>query len=111
MHKWKTTNKKLVLINVFQLEFGLVSAFGDELCELSKAVWDYKNREIELLISWSIVCKAAAFKSGNKRCNLCLAEKLSSEQADQRTLLYKRSELISKCRHRTIFKLKNINKY
>ena len=26
MHKWKTTNKMLVLINVFQLEFGPVSA-------------------------------------------------------------------------------------
>ena len=77
--------------------------------ELSKAVWDYKNRGIEPLISWSIICKAAAFKSGAKRCNLCLAEKLAILQADQRTLLNKRSEFISKCRHRTKFKLKNIN--
>ena len=77
--------------------------------ELSKAVWDYKNRGIEPLISWSIICQAAAFKSGAKRCNLCLAEKLAILQADQRTLLNKRSEFISKCRHRTDFKLKNIN--
>ena len=77
--------------------------------ELSKAVWDYKNRGIEPLISWFIICKAAAFKSGAKRCDLCLTEILAILQADQRTLLNKRSELISKCKHRTKFKLKNIN--
>ena len=77
--------------------------------ELSKAVLDYKNRGIERFIPWSIVYKAAAFKSGAKRCNLCLAEKLAILQADQRTLLNKRSEFISKCRHRAQFKLKNIN--
>ena len=76
--------------------------------ELSKAVWDYKNRRIEPLIPWSTICKAAAFKNGAKRCNLCLAEKLANLQADQPTLLNKRSEFISKCRHRTKFKLKNI---
>ena len=72
--------------------------------ELSKAAWDCKNRGIEPLISWSIICKAAAFKSSAKRCNLCPAEKLAILQADQRTLLNKRSELISKCRHRNKFK-------
>ena len=77
--------------------------------ELSKAVWDYENRGIEPRISWSIVCEAGAFRSGAKRCNLCLAKKLAILQADQRTPLSKRSELISKCRHRTKFKLKNIN--
>ena len=77
--------------------------------ELSKAVWNYENRGIKPLISWSIICKVAAFKSGAKRCNLCLAEKLAILQADQRTLLNKRSEFIFKCRRRTKFKLKNIN--
>ena len=89
------------------------SSFKDQrkmnATELSKAVWDYKNRGIKPLISWSIICKVAAFKSGAKCCNLCLAEKLAILQADQRTLLNKRSEFISKCRHWTKFKLKNIN--
>ena len=88
------------------------SSFKDQrkmnATELSKAVWDYRNRGIEPLISWSIICKAAAFKSGAKRCNLCLAEKLAILQADQRTLLNKQSEFISKCRHRTKFKLKTL---
>ena len=61
------------------------SSFKDQqkmnATELSKAVWDYKNRGIEPLISWSIIRKAAAFKSGAKCCNLCLAEKLAILQA------------------------------
>ena len=76
--------------------------------ELSKAVWIYKNRGIEPLLSWSIICKVAAYKSGAKRCNLCPAEKLAILQADRRTLPNKRCEFISKCRHRTKFKLKTL---
>ena len=89
------------------------SSFKDQrkinATELPKVVWDCKNRGIEPHISWSIVRKMAAFKSGTKRCNFCLAEKLVILQADQRTLQNKRSEFISKCRHRTKLKLKNIN--
>ena len=76
--------------------------------ELSKAVWNLKDKGIEPAITWSIVCKAAAYKCGTKRCNLCIAEKLCILQADQQTLLNKRSEFVSKCRHRCKFKLKNV---
>ena len=69
------------------------SSFKDQrmiyVTELPKVVWDCKNRGIGPHISWSIVCKTAAFKSGTKRCNLCPAEKLAILQADQRTLLNK----------------------
>ena len=74
--------------------------------ELSKTLWKYKDKGIKPLITWSIVCKSFAYTSGAKRCNLCLAEKLAILQADQRTLLNKRSEFVSKCRHRNKFKLK-----
>ena len=43
---------------------------------------------------------------GAKRCNLCLVEKLAILQADQCTLLNKRSEFVSKCQHWNKFKLK-----
>ena len=74
--------------------------------ELSKTLWKYKDKGIKPRITWSIVCKLFAYTSGVKRCNLCLAEKLAILQADQRTLLNKRSEFVSKCRHRNKFKLK-----
>ena len=74
--------------------------------ELSKTIWKYKDKGIKPRITWSIVCKSFAYTSEAKRCNLCLAEKLAILQADQRTLLNKRSEFVSKCRHRNKFKLK-----
>ena len=74
--------------------------------ELSKTLWKYEDKGIKPRITWSIVCKSFAYTSGAKRCNLCLAEKLAILQADQRTLLNKRSEFVSKCRHRNKFKLK-----
>ena len=89
------------------------SSFKDQqkmnATELSKAMWECKNREIKQRISWSIVCKAAAFKNNAKHCNLCLAEELATLKADQRTPLNKQSDFISECRHRAKFKLKNIN--
>ena len=69
-------------------------------------LWKYKDKGIKPRITWSIVCKSFAYTSGAKRCNLCLAEKLAILQADQRTLLNKRYEFVSKCRHRNKFKLK-----
>ena len=72
----------------------------------SPTIWKYKDKEIKPQITWSIVCKSFAYTSGAKRCNLCLAEKLAILQADQRMLLNKRSEFVSKCRHQNKFKLK-----
>ena len=74
--------------------------------ELSKTLWKYKDKGIKPRITWSIVCKSFTYTTGAKRCNLCLAEKLAILQADQRTLLNKRSEFVFKCRHRNKFKLK-----
>ena len=76
--------------------------------ELSKAVWNCKDAKIEPLITWSIVYRAPPYRNGAKRCPLCLAEKLFILQANQKSFLNKRSELISKCRHRNKFKLKNL---
>ena len=47
--------------------------------------------------------KASPYQCGSKCCNLCLSEKLSIICADPDTLLNKRTELISKCRHRNKF--------
>ena len=76
--------------------------------ELSKTVWNYKDKGIEPRITWSNVCKSFAYTRRAQHCNLCLAEKLAILQADQRTLLNKRSEFVSKYRHRNKFKLKKV---
>ena len=44
--------------------------------------------------------RVRAYKSGDAQCHLCLQEKLCILNAEKRTLLNKRSELLDKCRHR-----------
>ena len=74
--------------------------------ELSKYVWELKDSNKEFQIAWSLESTAAPCQSGSRRCDLCLTEKLKIAQADTRTLINKRSEIISKCRHRNKFTLK-----
>ena len=75
--------------------------------KLSKAVWNCKDAKTEPVITWFIVYCALLYRNGARRCLLCLAEKLFILQADQKSLLKKRSEIISKCRHKNKLKLKN----
>ena len=71
--------------------------------ELSKHVWKLKDSNRPYNIMW-----ATPFHCGAKACGLCLAEKLQIMQAKPGPLLNKRSELVSKCRHKAKFLLKNI---
>ena len=64
--------------------------------ELSKYIWQLKERNINFTTKWSIIARARPYNNSSKRCDLCLAEKLNN-------LLNKRSELISKCRHENKF--------
>ena len=75
--------------------------------ELSKHIWILKDNKIEYTINWSILTTAAAYNNKTKRCNLCSAEKFYIIKADNSTLLNKRSELISKCRHENKYYLSN----
>ena len=59
-------------------------------------------------IKWSILTSAAAYSNKSKRYNLCLAEKFFIIKAEKSTLLNKRSELVSKCRHENKFYLMNL---
>ena len=54
-------------------------------------------------INWSIVKRVKPYQAGATSCSLCIQEKLCIMNADKETLLNKRSELISKCRHENKF--------
>ena len=77
--------------------------------KLSKAVWKLKQLGLSPEIRWKIVQHATPYQCGSKTCNLCLSEKLQIFQADPNKLLNKRLELVSKCRHRSKFKLRSFN--
>ena len=78
--------------------------------ELSKHIWQLKNRKQNFKINWSIRQRAQAYTNMTKRCNLCLTEKLSIMFAEKNNLLNKRTELISKCRHQNKYLLSNFSK-
>jgi len=75
--------------------------------ELSKAVWDLKDGNIQLRIKWSITDKAPAYKSSSSKCNLSLTEKLAILKSSN-LCLNKHSELIAKCCQCNKFKLKKL---
>ena len=75
---------------------------------LSKYIWQLKEGEKPYDITWSIAATAAPYRCGTRHCDLCITEKLVIAQADPATLLNKRTELVSKCRHMNKFKLKSL---
>ena len=80
-------------------------AYGQET-ELSKYVWNLNVKGDDFTIKWSVAAKDFPYTCGSKRCDLCLTEKLLIAKIDPRTLLNKKSEIVSKCRHRNKFTLK-----
>ena len=78
--------------------------------ELSKHIWQLKRNKKPFTINWSIASRAQSYNSESKRCNLCLTEKLHILNAEKHSLLNKRPELISKCRHENKFYLRNFKR-
>ena len=70
---------------------------------LSKYIRDLKDSDTDFSIKWSIVTRAISHRGNPSRCYLCLMEKLCILFSDKSTLLNKRSELITKCRHENKF--------
>ena len=68
---------------------------------LSSHIWDLKKNKKQLTIKWFIVKRTKAYKSGQKQCSLCLAEKMCILNADKESLLNKRSELLQARRNRS----------
>ena len=76
--------------------------------ELSKYVWQLKDKNIKFNISWSIRAKAYTYQGGSTHCDLCLTEKTIIAYANPTTTLNSRTEIMGKCRHRLKFTLKKV---
>ena len=66
---------------------------------LSNYVWKLKRNGQDYTIRWSIKYRAPPYKSGSKKCLLCLKEKTAIALCDPKTLLNTKSELLKKCIH------------
>ena len=73
--------------------------------ELSKFIWSLKDKGVQYSIKWSIAAQAHPYKCGTRRCDVCISEKTIIARSKHPRLLNKRSEIVSKCRHRNKFRL------
>jgi hypothetical protein len=73
--------------------------------ELSKQVWKLKDENLNPVVRWKILRQCKAYDPSTKSCKLCLNEKYEILSYKDANLLNKRSEMISKCRHRNRFLL------
>ena len=76
--------------------------------ELSKYLRKLKEEKADYNLQWSIKAYASPYKCGTRKCDLCLTGKIIIPRSDPKKLLNKRTELVSKCRHRNKFLLSNI---
>ena len=78
--------------------------------KLSLEFWDLKDSGFDIDrykdISFQILKKCAPYQAGDKKCNLCLTEKLLIMK-NEKNVINKRDEFVSKCRHRLKFMLRN----
>ena len=75
---------------------------------MERAIWDLKEQRKAHDICWSIAATAPAYNPNSKTCHLCLMEKTLILTSDHPYPLNKRTELLSKCRHRRKYLLSNL---
>ena len=74
--------------------------------ELSNYIRELKENGENYTIDWLIAMKAHPYICGTRKCDLWLCENLMIARANSASLLNKRDELASKCRHMNKFTLK-----
>ena len=79
--------------------------------ELSKEVWKIKNKGGDYNIKWKIIKQCPTYNPSNKKCALCLNEKLEILDHKENNLLNKRSEIVSTCRHKAKYMLKYLTSH
>ena len=81
--------------------------------ELSKMVWNLKDTNEPFQIDWKVIDRGRTSNGTSRSCDLCTTEKFhileNSKRADL-VPLNKRSEIVSKCRHKRKFTLASFMK-
>ena len=75
---------------------------------LSIYLWELKDRGLTASVKWEIAHQATPYQCGSRKCDLCIYEKTAIALANPESLLNKRSEIVSGCRHRGKFTCKDV---
>ena len=79
---------------------------SDTSTALSNFIWKIKDAGKQFKLTWSIKSRAPTYKSGSRKCQLCLKEKTAIALCPPQKLLNCRTELLGKCIHLQYFELK-----
>ena len=74
--------------------------------ELSKYIWDLKDRKKSFRVKWRILRSCQPYSNESKKCNLCLQEKYFIIFRKDLSSLNKGNEIASSYRHRNRLTLK-----
>ena len=74
---------------------------------LSNYIHKLKKRKENFTIKCSIKSRASIYRSGGRRCMLCIKEKIAIALHNPKTLLNQKTEILHKCIHMTRHELKN----
>ena len=78
--------------------------------ELSRKVWELKDKGLEYKLSWKVIKRGNPYKPGQRFCDLCAAEKLEIIKCSgDPQMLNERTELIRACMHKWPHRLKPNN--
>ena len=77
--------------------------------KLAGYVWQKKDQSVNITnYKWEILRKCSTYQPGQRKCDLCLTEKMMiMKDRDPRTL-NKRSELMNSCRHMWPYRLDRV---
>ena len=68
--------------------------------DLPQYIWTLNDKNKGYTLKWGIEAQTSSCRNRSSRRNLCLMEKLKiSQYKNAETLLNKRAEIVSKCRH------------
>ena len=77
--------------------------------QLSNELWKIKASKEEPVLVWKILRQYQSYNVNTKRCLLCLNEELQIAIYREDNMVKKRTETISKCRHRNKYALTSCN--
>ena len=79
--------------------------------ELSKHIWDLKDKDINHTLTWKKLKTAQPYNNSSKRCNLCISEKYFILYKPEMATLNKRDEISNSCRHSRSYLLCHFRKW
>ena len=75
---------------------------------LANYIWSVKDRGEIPVVRWEILRSCKEYKTGTRKCDVCLTEKLMILKYKGPNSLNKRSELMYSCPHRRKYRLSNL---